>query len=926
MTNVSTPQTLSRAQRFAGGRFNAQPPAATNTLRSGPQLASAAPASTSSSPVPASAQPAGAGRARFRSPPGPQGEAHRATPAAEAIPAETFIGVLERLTVYTEWAVGVARDEERNPVKVTGEALTDLVEGTEYEFRGRSSVHAQHGEQFVVEAAVPHIRPDRRSIAKFLIRNFKGLSEQKAAKYIEQVLADHQAAEAQAEALEALRQQLLTAPWSLDLSSVSRRAEFKQDDAASPALAFLHRDLQTRLTGLPGMRDNVLKSLASHLLAREAQATVTSDDKDNPVGPSSNLDPRLLEKCWARLIQDPYEPMPFVDGYGFATADAIGASSNIPRDAPQRLRALVLHALAEGCTRGGHVFLTHGQLVRAIETVDRQVPAAQAIGHGLEADLIELDEEFGEKRYYTPDLLDAERSLAAHVAQMCEPAAPMTKAPREKVIAKIQEVTRQVAPHLTNGLDASQLDALVGLLTSPKRLHTVTAGPGMGKTAIMEILTCVLKSREFVFCGPTGKSAKVLNNRLSKHGRSAATVHSTLSGGSRKDFQVNEENPLGADILVLDESGMADNDLADGVLAAAKDMHVILLGDVDQLASVSPGQFLKDIVALKGPDHHRLTTTHRNGGGILEVIDQVRNGWIDCEDRGDVRFSHQLGEAALEFPVVAEQYMSAVRRHGFEQVILLIPKRQGDANTPGWNTTYANARLREMCNPNAEKIPGTGRLHVGDRIIIRANMKVPLGGTGGRQDASHRDDDDDSDENMARVVNGDTGSIVAWQGYRQRAGQPRRAGAQFITLKLDDGRTVDFPGTATEVLQHSYALSVHSGQGSEYAHVIMVAPPASRGFNNRPMLFTGVSRARQMLEVHGEDHDLRAVAAMPAPKRNSALAQRVRRLLGQSETDAPACDDSDSDPEDLDYSDVTGTPVPAAQQSARARRFSQRTF
>ena len=98
---------------------------------------------------------------------------------------------------------------------------------------------------------------------------------------------------------------------------------------------------------------------------------------------------------------------------------------------------------------------------------------------------------------------------------------------------------------------------MVGVLTSPKRLHTVTAGPGMGKTAIMEILTCVLKSREFVFCGRTGKSAKVLSNRLSKHGRTAATVHSTLQGSSRADFQINDEDPLAADVLVLDESGTA---------------------------------------------------------------------------------------------------------------------------------------------------------------------------------------------------------------------------------------------------------------------------------------------------------------------------------------------------------------------------------
>lgn len=905
MTSLSN--TTTRTQRY--GTFRAAAPAApapgAETL---PALNPSLPAATS-------------GRARFRA------AAPATSPVTPAVTApveaaQSVVAVLERLTIYGDWAVGFARDEERTSIKITGQALVDLVEGAEYEFRGRPSYHHQHGEGFAVESVVPYVRPDRRSICKFLVRNFKGLSEGKANKFIDTALSGLEREEDRASALEALRQQLLTAPWSVDLTSVSRKAEFKKDETASPALAFLHRDLQTRLAAVPGMRDNVLKLLAGHLLAREAASAVRSSD--NPLVASSNLDPRLLEKCWARLIQDPYEPMPHVPGYGFASADAIGAAANIPRDAPERLRALVLHALDEGCNRSGHAYLSHNQLVRAIEQVDRQVPTAKAIAHGLEAELIERDDEFGEKRYYTPELLDTERSLAERIAQMCRPGKPMTKAPRDKVLAKIKEVTRQVAPHLTHGLDESQLEAMVGVLTSPKRLHTVTAGPGMGKTAIMEILTCVLKSREFVFCGPTGKSAKVLNNRLSKHGRVAATVHSTLQGSGRKDFQVNEENPLGADILVLDESGMADNDIADGVLAAAKDMHVILLGDPDQLPSVSPGQFLKDVLSLDGPDHHRLTTTHRNGGGILEVIDQVRNGYIDCIDREDVRFSHRLGEPALEFPTVAQQYVEAVRRHGFENVILLIPKRQGEPNTPGWNTTYANATLREMCNPNAEKLPGTARLHVGDRIIIRANMKVPLAGTGGRQQESSADEDsDECKSNEVRVVNGDTGTIVSWSAYRHKAGQPKRAGAQFITLRLDDGRTVDFPGSATEMLQHSYALSVHSGQGSEYAHVIAVCPPASRNFVNRPMLFTGLSRGRSMLEIHGEDNDLRAVAATPAPSRNSALTQRVRRLLGQE--DAAVQRQTQSDVADFDENDmdeVPSTPVPASQASARARRYA----
>lgn len=876
MTTTATAAGLSRSQRFAAVGMGVR--------RAGPVS------------VPGSPRPA-------------------AAPVADALPSETFVGVLERLALYNNWGVGSVWSEDRRTIKVTGQALVDLVEGAEYEFRGKTVVNS-HGEGFEVSAAAPYIQPNRASIVRFLVRNFKGVTELKAKKYIDSVT---DGADVPGEALEEVRQQLLRAPWTLDLSQFAKKAEFRNSEEASPALAFVHRDFATKLIGFPGIRDNVLKSLAAYVL----QAVAPREDDEDETKPAAvALDPHLIDRCWAALIKDPYDPIRSVPGYAFGTADAIGGSVNIPRDAPVRLKALVLHALDEGCTRGGHTYLTAAQFRASIVAVDHRVPAEVAIHHGVEAGLITRDEEFGEQRFYTPDLLDAETSLAQRIKTMCEGDKPLVKASYEQVVNKIKAVTKEVAPHLKKGLDESQLAALAGILTSPKRLHTLTAGPGCGKTALMEILSAVLKSRDFVFCGPTGKSAKVLNSRLSHHGRSAATVHSTLMGGNRKDFEMNDANPLAGHVLVLDEGSMSDNDMADGVLSAGCNMHIIILGDPDQLPSIAPGTFLKDLLALQGPDHHRLTTTHRNSGGILDVIEQVRGGTLDCVDREAVKFSHKLGEAKDEFPNVARQYIGAVSRHGFEHVVLLIPKRQGDPAVPDWNITYANAVLRDLCNREGEKIPGTARMHVGDRIIIRANMAVPRAGSFDAARAGHHEGDEDEQKaHEVRVVNGDTGSIVSFEQHQQKAGQPRQVGAKFVRLKLDDGRAVDFPGSAIEALQHSYALTVHSAQGSEYQHVIAVAPAASRGFNNRAMLFTGLSRARGMLEIHGEDGDLRNIAAMLPAKRNSALAQRVRRLSGEADVGV-----SDSAAEEFDDDagddDDGFTPAPAAPMSSRARRWA----
>lgn len=391
-----------------------------------------------------------------------------------------------------------------------------------------------------------------------------------------------------------------------------------------------------------------------------------------------------------------------------------------------------------------------------------------------------------------------------------------------------------------------------------------------------------LEAPESMYLQVNSDQANDTGNRLAVH----------QSDGSFVDrIRYNEDNTLEGDVLVVDESGMNDVELAEAVVAASNSrMHVIFLGDTDQLPSIGPGTFLKDVLQIKAGDHHRLTTTHRNSGGILDVIEQIRNGSIDCIDRPGVTFSHGLLSVDQGFPLIARKYIDAVSKHGFEGVALLMSMRAGEPNVPGWNITYANQVLRDLCNPHAVKIPGT-RLFVGDRIIIRENMTVPLAGTARGKPIKKKSDDEASDIDDTRVVNGDTGTITS---YERDAQNPRSLMAQSICLKLDDGRMVDLPGADAKALQHSYALTVHSAQGSEYKKVIAVATPGHSSFINRAMIFTGLSRARESLDINADDQVLRKIAATPPPLRNSALVERVLTMIHESreapveDTPAPA--------------------------------------
>jgi exodeoxyribonuclease V alpha subunit len=384
-------------------------------------------------------------------------------------------------------------------------------------------------------------------------------------------------------------------------------------------------------------------------------------------------------------------------------------------------------------------------------------------------------------------------------------------------------------------------------------VHTVTAGPGCGKTAMMEVLAHVARERNILFCAPTGKAAKVLSGRVRRYGCSAVTVHSLL-GVRDEGYVHDEQQPLEAHIVVVDESSMLDLVLARALLdALPADCHLILLGDTGQLASVGPGDVLANILLLPG-DHHRLHQGHRNDGGIHELVQQCRRGAVDCQDRPGVRFLRSLPPPDdVGLSRVVHAYLDAVRRCGLERVALLMPRRRGDIHLPGWNTTYINEALRQVLNPSGKRIPGSA-LRLGDRIIIRRNLAL-------------------DEQGLALVVNGDTGTLVGCEV--DEAG----TNVLHLALALDDGREILFPGGALDSLALAYALTVHAAQGSEYQEVIVVCTAGSPAFVHRGMLYTAFSRARERLTVIGDPAAIQAICARPAPPRNARLVECTRHAV-----------------------------------------------
>lgn len=754
-------------------------------------------------------------------------------------------GVVSSVKMFNaEWGRATLLTEDGTEVKLTG-GVQDLVEWNEYSITGQLKKHPKYGDSYDVLAAKPYFKANPTAMIKFIKNNFKGIGEVSAKKFV----AAAQAAGG-AEGLALLREQLLNEPWAVDFSIIKRDGTFDSAEDDKTMRAFIKRDLATRFNNLNG---KVLTGLSDFLFAKvRGQQNANRDAGKKSANP--------VTTAWSLFAQNPYAPIAEVAGYSFTSADVIARSVNIPADAPMRLAALVAHAVDERCATYGHVYLTQEQARQGIVAVDSRVNPVKALEQALAQESIQIDDEFGEMRIYPGKLLEDERNLAKNIATLCDSGEPLVSKSGQDLVDRIQTAAKSLGGVFKDGMDQSQLNALYGMLTSTSRVHTVTAEPGAGKTAVMEVLAKFLPRHKFLFCAPTGKGAKVLSNRVRSIGAYASTIHSLLKGEPTGGFQFNKDKPLEGDILVVDEGSMPSTQLAAAVFAAVGDgMHVIVLGDVNQLPSIEPGRVLADLLDIPEVDHHRLTEVHRNSGGILDVVREVKSGRINPTDRDGVRFSGSLPPCSIGMQAVVSEYIEAVDRDGYEGTALIMSRRQGEVNEPGWNTTYANAVLRDICNPGAEKLPGS-TIQVGDRIIIKENMTIQ--------------GPDDTEE---RVVNGDTGTLM---GFTKKGGDRRSAGVAEYNLKLDDGRSIDMPGDTLSTLQLSYALTVHAAQGSEYKNVIAVITPGAPTFINRGMAYTGFSRARNSLSVHANNVDLQKIVATPMPARNSGLVQRVQQALG----------------------------------------------
>jgi exodeoxyribonuclease V alpha subunit len=572
---------------------------------------------------------------------------------------------------------------------------------------------------------------------------------------------------------------------------------------------------------------------------------------------------------------DPYRLAQDVYGIGFITADKIAREIGIAPDAPERVAAGIAYVLSQAADEGS-VFLPDTELiVRAGELLQAPPPLVEdGIRSLAEDERVRIEENLpaaaaapygptmvAEARpvYLTP-FYRGEVGVTGRLLKLLE--APGDRMPAFQhfdwpaAFAALQAQNRMA-------LTPKQAEAVEAALRS--RVAVLTGGPGTGKTTTVRSIIRLAEAAgaRTALASPTGRAAKRLSEAT---GRAAKTIHRLLEfkpGDGGMAFGRNEDNPLEADLVIVDEASMLDLLLTNHLLKAIPaGAHLLLVGDVDQLPSVGAGSVLRDVIAAipstisgaRAPGAGqvvRLDTIFRQpeGSYIITNAHRINRGEMPVLDNRNATdfflFKEEDPQKAADLIVELVQERIP-RRFGLrpEEIQVLSPMHRGEAGVSALNTRLQTA----LCPPRpgvAERQAGGRTYRVGDRVMQMRNNYDK------------------------EVFNGDMGRIARIDPEEQ-----------VVAVTMDD-RTVAYDFMELDELVHAYAISIHKAQGSEFAAVVVPVLATHYTMLQRNLLYTAVTRAQKLVVLVGTPRAIAiAVHADRARERYSGLAQRLMQAVG----------------------------------------------
>ena len=569
-------------------------------------------------------------------------------------------------------------------------------------------------------------------------------------------------------------------------------------------------------------------------------------------------------KTYQVVQENPYQMADDIAGVGFKIADEIASRIGIHAGSDYRIRSGLLYVLQQAAGEGHTCLPKELLLHRTADLLRVEEPdiEVQMMNLCMDRKLI-IKETNGQtlvfySQYYYMEL---------NIAKMLHDLNLVCRMEEEQILKKISRIEEQERMEL----DEMQRQAVVESVKNG--LLIITGGPGTGKTTTINTIIHYFETEEMeiLLAAPTGRAAKRMTEAT---GYEAVTIHRLLelSGVPSEErgqasFERNEENPLEADVIIIDEMSMVDVFLMHALLrAVSPGTRLILVGDINQLPSVGPGCVLKDMIRSEAFHVVMLTKIFRQASqsDIIVNAHKINRGEqviVDNKSRDFFFLERQDPNIILRvvLALVQEKMPRYVNARPYD-IQVLTPMRKGTLGVE-----HLNEVLQKYLNPESpekeEHQTGRGLFREGDKVMqIKNNYQIEW---------EARNKYGIAIDKGTGVFNGDMGMVTRIDPQ-----------AEIMEVLFDDYRTVSYSFENLEELELAYAVTIHKSQGSEYPAVVIPLLTGPRMLMNRNLLYTAVTRARSCVTMVGSKETFAAMIANASQQtRYSGLEERIREVL-----------------------------------------------